>query len=176
MDQTQLIDCLITNGADWIRDQRNIYDSSASGFPANVKAHLQPYFGDTILDKAKVIQIPTLKNPPFYENLAQYGISIPLDFSSMLGITLNDTIVLAHSPLENANLGQLIFHELVHVTQYHFLGIDEFMKQYVNGWALNEFDYYSIPLEVEAYTMDQRYVSGDQFSAYEALRTKYSID
>ena len=140
MDQTQLINYLIANGASWIRDQRKSYESSAEPFPIRVKTHLQPYFENTILDKAKIVQIPTLENPPFYESLAQYGISIPLDFSSMFGVTLDDTVVLAHSLLGGTNLDQLIFHELVHVTQYHFLGVDEFMKQYVYGWASNSFD------------------------------------
>jgi hypothetical protein len=31
---------------------------------------------------------------------------------------------------------------LVHVVQYDLLGVDEFMDQYVTGWAQNGFDYY----------------------------------
>jgi hypothetical protein len=174
VDQAQLIDYLIAKGADWIRDQRTAHSGSAIPLSTNAKAQLRPYFTDEILSKAKVSQIATLENPPFYSELAQYGIPIPLDFSSMLGITFDDTVVLARSLVEDADLSRLTFHELVHVTQYHFLGIDKFMKQYVSGWASNGFDYYSIPLEVEAYGLDQQYSDGKQFCVYEILQVKYS--
>ena len=174
MDQSQLVDYLIVQGASWIRDQRLALVDSASPIPSTVKQRLDPYFATEILDKAKVHLRPKLENPPFYSILAQNGVDIPLDFSTMLGITFDDTIVIAQSMLGDTNKHQLLFHELVHVTQYHFLGIDQFMNHYVLGWASNGFDYYSIPLEVEAYKLDRAFAEGDQFSVHKMLQAKYS--
>ena len=51
----------------------------------------------------------------------------------------------------------LIFHECVHVAQYQILGVGEFIRRYVEGWAANGYEYASIPLEVDAYALQGRF-------------------
>ena len=78
--------------------------------------------------------------------------------ASMAGITFIDTILLSVSHLEGGkpSLG-LLFHELVHVIQYRLLGVETFIDLYVRGWAENGMDYYAIPLERDAYELQNRY-------------------
>ncbi len=51
----------------------------------------------------------------------------------------------------------LLFHELVHVVQYRLLGIGGFIHGYVTGWAAAGFVYEAIPLEREAFDLEQRF-------------------
>jgi hypothetical protein len=50
----------------------------------------------------------------------------------------------------------LLFHELVHVEQYRKLGIPRFSELYVRGF-LNGGSYEAIPLEVNAYSLEDRF-------------------
>lgn len=70
------------------------------------------------------------------------------DQSTMEAITFSDVVV-SHGPFTNA----LLFHELVHVEQYHQLGIQQFSDLYVRGFLTGSC-YEAIPLEVNAYTLD----------------------
>ena len=47
-----------------------------------------------------------------------------------MGAITFDDVVVFHEPLTP----QLVFHELVHVTQYRLLGIEEFARLYVRGY------------------------------------------
>ena len=73
------------------------------------------------------------------------------DQSTMAAITFSDTVV-AHVPFNT----DLLFHELVHVEQYHQLGVAAFSDLYVRGF-LNGGGYEGIPLERNAYLLGRRY-------------------
>ena len=73
------------------------------------------------------------------------------DQSAMAAITFSDTVV-SHVPLDN----DLLFHELVHVEQYHQLGIGIFADLYVRGFLIGG-GYDGIPLERNAYLLGARY-------------------
>ena len=79
----------------------------------------------------------------------------------MSAITFVDTILLATTySMPADDQVPLLFHELVHVVQYTELGVDEFVKRYVRGWASNGFQYSAIPLEIQAYQLEARFRSG----------------
>ena len=92
-------------------------------------------------------------NPPFYQELEKLGFSGLPDFTTMAAITFDDVVVF-HDPLTP----QLIFHELVHVLQYRLLGIEEFARLYVRGYLHGGYD--GTPLEVCAYQLDGRFITG----------------
>jgi hypothetical protein len=69
----------------------------------------------------------------------------------MAAITYSDVVV-SHEPFEYG----LLFHELVHVEQYHQLGVPRFAELYVRGF-LNGGSYDAIPLEVNAYGLDGQF-------------------
>jgi len=153
----QQLNFLIVNGTKWIVEQREHHRPSADELTAPVKDALNPYFQPEILEAVRVREVPQIENPGFYDELRQAGQEIPLDFSQMAGITFVDTVVLSQLMSQRVDDPSLIFHECVHVAQYQVLGIDEFVRRYVEGWAANGFDYFSIPLEKDAYELQGRF-------------------
>lgn len=92
-------------------------------------------------------------NPPFYADLEKLGFTGLPNFNTMAAITFDDVVVF-HNPLTP----QLIFHEMVHVVQYRLLGVDEFARLYVRGYLQG--GYAGTPLEVCAYQLDDRFITG----------------
>ncbi len=92
-------------------------------------------------------------NPPFYADLEQLGFTGLPNFTTMAAITFDDVAVF-HDPMTP----QLIFHELVHVTQYRLLGIEKFARLYVRVYLHGGYD--GTPLEVCAYQLDGRFIMG----------------
>jgi hypothetical protein len=121
---------------------------------------LSPFFGANTLSRIRCILLPQIPNPPFYSLLAARGIAVPIDFTQMAGITFLDTVLISQrkADLSDAGLTSLLFHESVHVVQYEHLGLDRFMHDYVIGWAANDFEYGKIPLEQQAYALQDRFV------------------
>ena len=70
----------------------------------------------------------------------------------MAGITFQDVIVHVE-PLTKP----LLFHELVHAVQYKHLGVNGFAKCYVRGFLAGG-SYEEIPLEKQAYALEDRFV------------------
>jgi hypothetical protein len=120
---------------------------------------LSPFFGTETLSRVRVFVLPHIPNPPFYSLLASQGIPTPLDFTEMAGLTFLDTVLISQSKADfsEARLSSLLFHEAVHVVQYEHLGLDRFMNDYVTGWAANSFEYRNIPLEQQAYSLQDRF-------------------
>jgi len=148
-----MLEELIEKAAGWIAEQRDIQRPNALPFAPDVSAAMAPFFGHEIMGAARVRIVPSLENPDFFLSFeSKYHVVLP-DFSIMDGITLGDTILLRDHPIELP----LIFHELVHVAQYRFLGILEFARRYVMGWAENGREYINIPLEQNAYELEHRY-------------------
>lgn len=118
-----------------------------------------PFFGANTLERIRIAGLKEIPNPPFYSWLATRGIPVPIDFTKMAGITFIDTVLVSETQaqLSKDSLRSLLFHEAVHVVQYEHLGLDQFMHDYVMGWANNGFDYFSIPLEQQAYVLQQRF-------------------
>lgn len=153
-----LAEFLITEACAWVEDQKDGYRKSARSLTGDEKAGLRDFFSPEILEKARIKLVPGIENPGFYSILEKDGIGVPFDMRGAAGITCVDTVVVAEKYLfrETPSLS-LLFHELVHVTQYHVLGVKEFMRRYIRGWAENGFDYYSIPLESQAYQLQARF-------------------
>lgn len=134
---------------------------------------LASYFTANVLETVVVRDVPLIERPDFYKTLAASGRPLPLDFSKMAGITYIDTIVVAKQHLLSGwnNWVSLLFHECVHVCQYKLLGLNTFIQQYVQGWAANDFDYHTIPLEAQAYKLQRAFESTNQsFSVEEEVR------
>jgi hypothetical protein len=111
------------------------------------------YFRTELLDSARLLVLAgeRVANPDFYPTLSGMGFTDLPDQSRMGAITFSDTAV-AHMPFNN----DLLLHELVHVEQYHQLGVITFSDLYVRGF-LNGGGYEGIPLERNAYLFGARY-------------------
>jgi len=159
----------VNEGTKWVRSQREALRPSSEELNAELRNRYSSYFSPSILDAARLCFAETIPNPTFYATLEERGIPIPLDFNQMGGITYDDTILVTEQSSKTEFFVPLVFHELIHVVQYSRLGVDEFMEQYVHGWAGNSFDYYSIPLEKEAYILQERFSNREIFKVEDEL-------
>ena len=157
MDIDALIAFLIPNAQKWISFQRDLHNSHSAPL-SNIEIDiLQKFYLEATINRVRVKHVPRIENPPFYADLARAGVSIPLDFSQMAGITFDDTILISDIYAHTQPRISLLFHEIVHVVQYGLLGVGEFSKQYIQGWARNGLIYAAIPLEREAYELQGRF-------------------
>lgn len=172
-----LIPYLIQNGRTWVVLERARYHPQGTPLDAPFRELFDPFFEIPTLDRARICLVPRIDNPPFYRELERSGIAMPLDFSSMAGITFIDTILIsrAEASFEPSERLALLFHECVHVAQYLHLGLDRFIQQYVEGWAANGFEYSSIPLERHAYDLQNRFTASprEPFSVDESVRASF---
>jgi hypothetical protein len=84
----------------------------------------------------------------------------------MIAITFVDVIV-AHQEFTDA----LLFHELVHVTQFAQMDLKEFAARFVNGFMQGG-SYQEIPLEKMAHALESRFSrnAAEAFSVDDEVR------
>lgn len=156
MDELELFE---REGLRWVKSERASRHPLARPLTQPEAVAMVSFFGEHVLSAVRVQHVPVVPNPDFYIALEAQGIPIPLDFSrEMAALTLVDCILIAESRVGVRQLPLiLLFHELVHVVQYKLLGVDEFMKRYVYGWAENGKQYGRIPIEMQAYSLEARF-------------------
>jgi hypothetical protein len=139
--------------AQYISAQRDLYLTRAVPLTAQQKASVQGFFRPQLLDATLLLILhgERVANPAFNTSLRSLGFSNLPDQSAMAAITFNDVVV-SHVTFSSG----LLFHELVHVEQYRQLGIQRFSELYVRGF-LGGGSYEAIPLEVNAYTLGDRF-------------------
>jgi len=137
----------------YITTQREKYAPRAVSLSAQQRAALAGFFSPQLLGSTRVLvlQGERVANPDFYPMLRGLGFKNLPDQLRMGAITFCDVVV-SHEPFYDG----LLFHELVHVEQYHQLGIPRFSDLYVRGF-LNGGSYEAIPSEVNAYTLEGRF-------------------
>jgi hypothetical protein len=163
-----MISQLATMVEDYISSSRTKYAPQAVPLSDAQRAAMQPFFPATVLDSARfyVLRGTRVPNPSMYSMAKMMGIRNLPDFSDMAAITFVDVIV-SHEDFTDA----LLFHELVHVTQYSQMGVKEFATCYVNGFIQGG-SYEEIPLEKQAYSLEERFSqdSGVPFSVDDEVR------
>jgi hypothetical protein len=139
--------------SEYISKQCKHYKTRAVPLSARQRAPLTRFFSAEVLDRSRVLVLrgERVPNPEFYPELRSLGFESLPDQSTMAAITFCDVVV-SHEPFSNG----LLFHELVHVEQYRQLGVPRFSELYVRGF-LNGGCYEEIPLEVNAYTLEDHF-------------------
>ena len=153
---THLIETFIAEGVEWVRAQRESLRPGAFALPQPEGGLIAPFFKPETLASVRFRHVPVIENPAFFGFLEEAG-DVPLDFSRMAGVTFVDTVVLSDAFVEEKDLLSLLFHECVHVAQYRLLGVEEFLRRYVEGWISNGMDYFAIPLERDAYELERQF-------------------
>lgn len=172
----EFIHGLVEKGHEWIVSQRDLHIANARGLSQQDRLLLEPYFEPQILDLAKIAMVDSIENPPFYPELKNLGIPGLIDFTDMAGITFIDCILISgRVSHDRQSWISLLFHEMVHVAQYHLLGAQRFAELYVLGWAQNGFEYENIPLERQAYNLQRQFDQGrDVFSVAQILGQEFA--
>jgi hypothetical protein len=137
--------------AGFIEEQRQIFIGRSHPLDSLRLRSLQPFFDPQLLKSTRFVVAPGLENPAFYSHLQQLGFASLPQFSTMSACTFVDVLV-SQIPINDA----LLFHELVHATQYRRLGVARFAKGYVDGFLATG-DYYQIELEKQAYELEERF-------------------
>jgi hypothetical protein len=158
MTPEQLLAFMIQRGSAWVHAQRTLHRESGRTLTTEEASVLSRFFHPSVLASTRIAFVPKIENPGFYADLAAQGVPMPLDLGGMSGITYHDTILIsALHPVPAPGWIPLLFHECVHVAQYGLLGIEDFIRRYITGWALAGFDYFQIPLERDAYELGDRF-------------------
>lgn len=159
-----LVPAIAAQAQEWIDQQRAMHLPQARPLTDSERAALSRHFSAEILTRARVAFVERISNPPFLAALLQqlslFGKRVPFDFSHSAGITFGECILIPGKALPL----DLLFHEMVHVEQYSFLGISGFARAYVQGIVNSDFIYERIPLEIIAFEMSDRFTSGQAFS------------
>jgi hypothetical protein len=144
--------------ADYISAQRRRYAPRSAQLSPRQKTNLAAFFSAELLEDVRllVLESERIRNPDFYPTLRNLGFTNLPDQTGMAAITFSDVVV-SHERFSDG----LLFHELVHVEQYRQLGIPTFAHLYVQGF-LKSGSYEAIPLEVNAYTLEARFVRNPQ--------------
>jgi len=144
--------------SEYISAQREKYVPRAIPLSAQQKAALNGFFSAEVIEGTRLLVLrgEQVGNPDFYLMLRGLGFNNLPDQSTMGAITFCDVVV-SHESFSNG----LLFHELVHVEQYRQLGIPRFSELYVRGF-LNGGSYEAIPLEVNAYSLEDRFGSAQR--------------
>ena len=174
LNTQELVSYLAENAGHWIESQRAQHRVHADPLPDTTLAALSGFFEKATLDRARIRHVPSIENPPFYQEFEEAGEAFPLDFTVWAAITFGDVILVNGEQVPGPPSHSVVFHEMVHVVQYDELGIHEFARRYVTPFVQSRFNYMSIPLESVAFDLQGRFEerSGNSFSAEEEIRSR----
>ncbi len=112
---------------------------------------LPSYFSQDLLSSSKFIIVDRIPMPP----LSAMGLDQFSDFEQgdYDGVTYLDSFFVRN---HRSGDERLFFHELIHVIQWKLLGPERFIAMYADG--LEKYGYRNSPLEVMAYTAEDRFV------------------
>jgi len=172
MDLSKLSPAMVSRLAatveDYISSSREKYAPQSVPLSDAQRVAMQPFFPAAVLDSARlcVLRGTRVPNPSMYSMAKMIGIRNLPDFADMAAITFVDVIV-AHEDFTDA----LLFHELVHVTQFAQMDLKEFAARFVNGF-LQGGSYEGIPLEKMAYELEAWFSEnpGQIFSVADEVR------
>ena len=162
---TRLMPHIVEASHQWILEQRDLYSAKARSISDDERLSLQDYYDQRILDTVRIATVDQITNPPFYGEMTELGIPI-LDISSAAGITFMDCVVIQRLfEQQFPSWISILFHELVHVIQYNFLGPRKLIDLYLRAWIQNGYQYDSVLFETQAYRLESRFKqNGPAFS------------
>jgi hypothetical protein len=135
---------------------------------------LDGFFQPETLDLARFRRVPKFENPAFYSELEAVGKSVPMDFTTPHGLTFIDTVLINEKYVSASNPIPLIFHELIHVVQFRFIGAAVFVQKYIEGRIKDKLSYEEVPLERKTLELSRRFYKDN--SAVFSIETEIHAD
>lgn len=172
---------LVQKAIAWIEEQRRIFRSEGRPLNEVERQALDPFFPAEVLDEARIAFAPRIGNPPFITELGTRADgSLLFDVRSASAIAFVDTVVAAETrtrPGTRRWVG-LLFHELVHLTQYRLLGTEDFIRRYIQSMVDVSFAYPAIAHEAQAFSLQRRFEGdpGNVFSVESEVRRSFRLD
>jgi hypothetical protein len=141
----------------YIQYQREKWHGRGTPLSESLRKRFSEYFTAEDLDRVRIVEHARLPipNPPGYGQLLKLSRFALPDPAQVAAITFDDVVVASGEIWES-----LLFHEMVHVTQFRLLGVRLFAEQYMRGFVTTR-SYQGIPLEVCAFTLQDRFLRCD---------------
>ncbi|MBI4397696.1 MAG: hypothetical protein HY586_01050 [Candidatus Omnitrophica bacterium] len=156
----------------WVGKQKKVFYSLGKPLGEKEKQGLAGFFEPALLEHVKIVYLERLHPASLLTQARLWLLKIIFRKQHLAGLTLGGCVFVTDSIQtgEKINLS-ILFHELVHVTQYELLGIKEFLKQYLTSWAYHEYSYPQIALERVAYGLTHHFETfpGKPFSVKERV-------
>lgn len=137
----------------WIHQTLKEHNAQAKSLKELPLTKIPLYISENLLSSTQVVEVERLPIPP----LTDWGLKEFQHFEHEPFIAINYLNTIFALAKETQNEATL-FHELVHVIQWQILGEDAFILLYMKG--LLEDMYYTNPLEVMAYELQEEFESG----------------
>jgi len=152
----------------YLKSQRGTHYETAEPLQGEQLKMMQGYFSSAVLGKFRVRQLlnERLTNPWFYPIARKNGLNNLPELPHMAAATFLDVIVFNEKVTPRD-----LFHGLVHATQIHVLGVNQFSSLFVRGF-LQARSYFLVPLKAHAFSLDARFASNPDkpFSVEDEVR------
>ncbi len=125
---------------------------------AEERERLASHFDPGLLERVRVAEVEAMPGIPASRLLHRLGLRRMLSTGGAAGLALGDLVVLDRRTGGGAGT---LFHELVHCAQYERFGMLGFLRRYLGSWVAGGFDYHAIPLEAQAYALQDRFTAGE---------------
>jgi hypothetical protein len=137
----------------WINNEIRQYEEQKISVNERKFISISKCFSSDFLKNAYAIYVRKIPVIPFH----QIGLDMFLEMENenIMGITYLNCFFVKQDEIDNEALH---FHELIHVLQWKYLGMDKFLFCY--GLGLLEYGYRHSPLEVMAYNHENRFRTG----------------
>jgi hypothetical protein len=157
----------------WVYSRRRRYRAVGRALTPNEHATLAPYFGERLLLSVLIAEVDRIEDSFLVRWLRALGWKrVPGGLEWVFGMAFVDAVAIrAAAAHREQRKMPLLFHELVHIAQYQQVGTMVFLMRYIRGWLANGQDYMSIPIEQEAYALQDRFASGEVFEVAGEVQT-----
>jgi len=155
-------------GCGWIARRRARYRRLGERLSEAERGSLDRYFDSGLLESVCVARVERIE--PALPMWLVRRLPAGVDISMAAGMAFGDAVVLTRGEERREDPRSLLFHELVHCAQYRAMGVRGFLREYLGGWVDVGFDYFSIPLEMQAYAMQERFEKGEVFGVEAEIR------
>jgi hypothetical protein len=148
------IKTLIEQAGRYAEGQRQRFLARAKPLDPSQNEAMRPFFSSQVLEDARmaVLENEALHNPSFIAELRARGFESLFDMNHLNAASFLDLLVF-HGQVTK----RLLFHGLVHTVQQRTLGFERWLEFYVRS-VLKTGLRVAIPLEVQAYELDGRFV------------------
>lgn len=149
---------VVRRGATWIRSQRQHLRPRARPLTSAERAAFALHLSAATLRAARIVVVRSIDAPRPLNGPRWLRLAGLVEFTGLEALTLGDTIALARRRMPAPeSVMPLLFHELVHVVQFHQFGIEGFVRRYIEGWVDHHHAYKRIPLEKQAFDLEARF-------------------
>lgn len=152
-------------GLVWVLARRRRYRRRGRGLREDERLLLAPHIDEAMLESVRVCEAHRIEGGLPLWLIRALRLPASVDISSASGMAFGDAVVIngaATGRGEKVRRDAILFHELVHCAQYRELGVYRFLRRYLVGWAESGFDYFAIPLEQQAYELQERFEAGER--------------